>query len=129
MEQSERQVAYVSSMNAEITSGLLFAKEKQRGLHKQLEETTTKLSSAMSRITQEIDEHRNNTLAAFEKGVSAAQAAFTEQQAIREPVVLWKEKQREHVTAKRWGLGPFYRRPFDCCRFCCGIDLRARHSA
>ncbi|WP_353396810.1 DUF6161 domain-containing protein [Pseudophaeobacter arcticus] len=107
MEQSERQVTYVSNLNAEYYEGLQLAKEKQRRLRKELEETTTELSNATSRITQEIDEHRNNTLAAFEKGVSAAQAAFTEQQAIREPVVLWKEKQREHETAKRWGLGLF----------------------
>ena len=100
MEQSEHQVTYVSNMNAEFNKGLQLANEKRLRLGKELEETTTELSNATSRITQEIDEHRNNTLAAFEKGVSAAQAAFTEQQAIREPVVLWKEKQTEHATAR-----------------------------
>ncbi|WP_417713667.1 DUF6161 domain-containing protein [Pseudophaeobacter arcticus] len=97
----------LKSTQAEIYVELEQTKAGQAALQEQLEEARTYASAIISSASKEIDEHRNNTLAAFEKGVSAAQAAFTEQQAIREPVVLWKEKQREHVTAKRWGLGLF----------------------
>lgn len=96
---------------SELSVDLGRAKERQASLQEQLEDARQYASTLTARATKELDIHHQQTLADFEKGLEVAQAAFTEQQAIRAPVELWKEKQTEHVSARKvsfalfvWGL-------------------------
>ncbi len=94
---------FASKMRSELNELYRDLKQAQSGqasLQEQLEKTEGSLSNATSRVTKELDTHHQKALEDFAKGLDAAQSAFTEQQAIRQPVELWKEKQKEHVTAK-----------------------------
>ncbi|MEP2715214.1 DUF6161 domain-containing protein [Pseudophaeobacter sp.] len=101
----------LQSTQAELYVDLKQTKAGQAALQEQLEEARQYASTLTARATKELDIHHQQTLADFEKGLEVAQAAFTEQQAIRAPVELWKEKQTEHVSARKvsfslfvWGL-------------------------
>ncbi|MGR3622009.1 DUF6161 domain-containing protein [Pseudophaeobacter sp.] len=76
------------------------AKKEQNRLLKQYETAKASIAKSIAGVTKELDTHHQKALEDFAKGLDAAQSAFTEQQAIRAPVDLWKEKQQEHVTAK-----------------------------
>ena len=93
--------------HSELSVGLEKAKEGQASLQEQLEEARQYASTLVARATQELDIHHQQTLEDFKKALETAQAAFTEQQAIRAPVDLWKEKQTEHVTARKVSFALF----------------------
>lgn len=93
--------------HSELSVDLGRAKEGQASLREQLEDARQYASTLVARATQELEIHHQQTLADFEKGLEVAQAAFTEQQAIRAPVELWKEKQTEHVTARKVSFSLF----------------------
>lgn len=93
-------VEKLQDQSANLQRDLRQGLEKQQSLQKQFDEVEASLSKAASNFSKDVDEHRQEILLGFENGLSAAQSAFSEQQAIRAPVELWQEKQSEHAAAR-----------------------------
>lgn len=81
-----------------------------------LQKQQHKLLSISEAAQQRAETHAHETTAAFEKlkanlekDLEAAVAAYTEGQAIKEPVKLWTEKEREHISKMEGALLYFQR--------------------
>jgi peroxiredoxin len=75
-------------------------KRETNALKNETSEAISSLAKSVAAVTKELDDHRKETIEEFSIGLDAALAAFREQQAIRQPVDLWKEKQIEHNAAR-----------------------------
>lgn len=90
-----------------LDSDLTKAREAQMGLKVRLEQGEKALEASVSEFVKGTEEHKQQVLREFSEGVQTALAAFSEQQAIREPVKLWAEKQKEHAFARKLSLSLF----------------------
>jgi hypothetical protein len=80
-----------------------------------------KLDSALSVYSKKMDSIREAAEREFQQTISGLAAAFTEQQAIREPVKLWETKLAEHAQAKRLNLNLFIAGLVAAATFVCAL--------
>ncbi|MFY1712343.1 DUF6161 domain-containing protein [Tritonibacter mobilis] len=82
-------------------------KEGQATLQEQREHAEATINTVREDTLADLRNEKESLLSSFKQQLAADQRAFSDQQAIRQPVELWAIKQQEHATAKRQSLSLF----------------------